>query len=285
MKDPAFMFYSQDFLVGTLAMSFDDRGRYITLMCYQHQTGHISEETIRLLVGSFSDNLKCKFIQDENGLFYNDRLEDEIEKRQKFTESRRNNGILGGRPKKENKPSAKPNGKPNGKPRNNLHEDENNNIIPVNLSNSLFIEKWKILINEPKWKKKSISAIEQSLNKLSRYDVYFAIELIEESIANDTQGVVYPNTDERYKKWLSFQNTNFDKMTDDEKEKYKQKIWSDCFSSERWIKSNSVYLKTDDDNVKILLKEFLTKIIADGTILRTLSEIQSHFTNWAKKKI
>lgn len=125
MKDPAFLFYSQDFIVGTLAMPFDDRGRYITLMCFQHQNGHISEETIRLLVGSFSDILKAKFIKDENGLYYNERLEIEIEKRNRFTESRHNNGSKGGRPKKEEKPS----GYPYGKPKNNLIEDEDVNVI------------------------------------------------------------------------------------------------------------------------------------------------------------
>ena len=117
MKDPAFLFYSQDFLVGTLAMPFEERGKYITLMCYQHQTGRMSEETIRLLVGLFSDTLRLKFKQDEKGLFFNERLEQEIEKRDNFIQSRRNNGVMGGRPKKENKP--------NGYPTDNLIENEN----------------------------------------------------------------------------------------------------------------------------------------------------------------
>jgi uncharacterized phage protein (TIGR02220 family) len=99
-KDPAFLFYSQDFLVGTMAMPFEDRGRYITLLAYIHQNGHISEETIRLLVGSFSDILRLKFKQDSNGLYYNERLENEVFKRKKFTDSRFENGKLGGRPPK-----------------------------------------------------------------------------------------------------------------------------------------------------------------------------------------
>lgn len=123
-KDPAFLFYSQDFLVGTMAMPFDDRGRYITLLCYIHQNGHISEETIRLLVGYFSDILRLKFLQDENGMFYNPRLENEVEKRGKFVESRLLNGSKGGRPKKE-KTIRLSVAKPNGKPTHNLTEDEN----------------------------------------------------------------------------------------------------------------------------------------------------------------
>jgi len=130
MKDPAFLFYSQDFLVGTLAMPFEERGRYITLMCYQHQTGRMSEETIRLLIGSFSDMLRLKFKQDEKGLFYNDRLEIEIEKRNKFTESRVNNGKLGGRPQNKNNLNKTDRLKID-KPKNNLieNEDVNENSI------------------------------------------------------------------------------------------------------------------------------------------------------------
>jgi hypothetical protein len=101
MKDPAFLFYSQDFLVGTLTMSFEDKGKYITILAYMHQQGRLDEKTISLLVGSISDNLRLKFSVDESGLLFNKKLESEIEKRVKFSESRRNNGLQGGRPKKE----------------------------------------------------------------------------------------------------------------------------------------------------------------------------------------
>jgi hypothetical protein len=98
-KDPAFLFYSQDFFTGTATMSFEDKGKYIHLLCLMHQQGRLKEETIRFLVGSVSDNLKNKFSVDEDGFWFNKRLEDESEKRNKFTESRRANGSLGGRPK------------------------------------------------------------------------------------------------------------------------------------------------------------------------------------------
>lgn len=67
----------------------------------QHQKGHLSEETIRFLVGSVSVMLKSKFLQDENGLWYNERLEKEISARVNFVNSRRTNGLKGGRPKNE----------------------------------------------------------------------------------------------------------------------------------------------------------------------------------------
>jgi uncharacterized phage protein (TIGR02220 family) len=127
-KDPAFLFYSQDFVVGTMTMSFEDKGKYITLLCMMHQNGRLSEETIRLLVGNVSVLLKKKFKIDENGLWYNERLEKEIYKRQRFVDSRRENGKLGGRSKKASgKPNAKPNAKPTGLAKKNLAENENEN--------------------------------------------------------------------------------------------------------------------------------------------------------------
>jgi hypothetical protein len=120
MKDPAFLFYSSDFLTGVTDLTMEERGQYITLLCLQHQKGHLTEKTIRLSVGSISVDVRNKFAIDENGNLYNEILDKKIEERKKFTESRRNNGLKGGRPKKEQKPSDKPLGLPSE----NLIEDE-----------------------------------------------------------------------------------------------------------------------------------------------------------------
>lgn len=101
MNDPAVLFYTSDFLTGVMDMTMEERGQYITLLCYQHQKGHIKEETIRLLVGNVSVNVLNHFIQDKEGKYYNKRMDIEKEKRHLFTESRRNNGKKGGRPKKK----------------------------------------------------------------------------------------------------------------------------------------------------------------------------------------
>lgn len=117
MKDPAFLFYSSDFLTGVIDLTMEERGQYITLLCLQHQKGHLSEKTIRLSVGSISVDVRNKFALDDKGCLYNEVLEKYIEERIKFTESRRINGLKGGRPKKEKKPL--------GLPSANLDEDEN----------------------------------------------------------------------------------------------------------------------------------------------------------------
>jgi hypothetical protein len=124
-KDPAFLFYSQDFIVGVQTMTYEDRGKYITILSQMHQQGRMDEETIRFIVGSISDKLRLKFKQDEKGLWFNERLELETEKRNNFTDSRRNNGKNGGRPKKE-EASAKP--KPNHKQNHMVNHMENENV-------------------------------------------------------------------------------------------------------------------------------------------------------------
>jgi hypothetical protein len=127
MKDPAYLFYSQDFYTGVATMNFEDRGKYISILCLMHQQGRMNEETIRFVVGSISVNLKNKFKVDNTGLWYNERLELEIEKRKNFVQSRIDNGKLGGRPKDKPKPKGKP--KPNRKV--NLHENEDKDEIII----------------------------------------------------------------------------------------------------------------------------------------------------------
>jgi hypothetical protein len=84
----------------------EERGQYITLICLQHQKGHLSPKTICLSLGLRSVNdipdVISKFQTDKQGLFYNERLDSEIEKRLKYSDSRRSNGIKGGRPRSSN---------------------------------------------------------------------------------------------------------------------------------------------------------------------------------------
>ena len=123
-KDPAFLFYSSDFLTGVIDMTMEERGQYITLMCLQHQKGHLSEKTIRFCLGSVSDNVMSKFKQDEDGLYYNSRLDAEINQRVNFVASRRENGKKGGRPKADEKTIRFDVGLPTENLRENENEDE-----------------------------------------------------------------------------------------------------------------------------------------------------------------
>lgn len=84
-KDPAFLFYSSDFLAGIQDLTMEERGQYITLLCLQHQKGHLSEKMIGLSVGNAAADVLAKFRQDAAGLWYNIRLDEEIEKRKFFS--------------------------------------------------------------------------------------------------------------------------------------------------------------------------------------------------------
>ena len=93
MKDPAFLFYSNDFLSGTFLMSDEQIGRYIKLLCLQHQKGHLKEKDMLSICKSYDEDIFSKFIKDEEGNYYNERLEEEIIKRKNYSESRRNNRL------------------------------------------------------------------------------------------------------------------------------------------------------------------------------------------------
>ena len=92
-KDPAFLFYSSDFLTGTALMSDEQVGKYIKLLCYQHQKGHLTERDMLKICSTHDEDILCKFEKDENGLYYNVRLQQEVEKRKAYSESRRPNRI------------------------------------------------------------------------------------------------------------------------------------------------------------------------------------------------
>jgi uncharacterized protein YdaU (DUF1376 family) len=104
MKDPAFLFYSSDFLTGTMFFTDEQVGQYIRLLCAQHQKGRLSEKDMLHICKSYDKDIFSKFTKDADGNFYNDRLEVEINKRKEYTESRRNNRLKGIENKK-NKPS------------------------------------------------------------------------------------------------------------------------------------------------------------------------------------
>lgn len=91
MKDPAFLLYSGDFTVGTQMMSYEDKGKFIHLMCLQHQTGHLTEKHMLQVCGSRDSDVFDKFKKDSDGLYYNERLDAEIAKRKAYSQSRANN--------------------------------------------------------------------------------------------------------------------------------------------------------------------------------------------------
>ena len=93
-KDPAFLFYPNDYIGGTMGMTFEEKGAYIELLMLQFNRGHMTSQVIGQVIGQLWVKLQDKFKIDEKGLYYNERLDLEIEKRKTFVQSRFNN-LLG----------------------------------------------------------------------------------------------------------------------------------------------------------------------------------------------
>lgn len=87
-KDPAVLFYTSDFLTGTSRFTMEQRGQYIYLLCDQHQNGHIPEDHMLFICKSCDSPVFKKFVKDEDGLYYNERMEEEHQKRVAFSKSR-----------------------------------------------------------------------------------------------------------------------------------------------------------------------------------------------------
>jgi uncharacterized protein YdaU (DUF1376 family) len=89
-KDPAFLFYSSDFLVGTYTMTDEQVGQYVRLLCLQHQHGHLDESTMQTICKQ-DNSIMAKFKVDESGCYYNKRLDEEVSRRNDYSASRARN--------------------------------------------------------------------------------------------------------------------------------------------------------------------------------------------------
>lgn len=87
-KSPAVLWYTGDYLVGVIGMTYEEQGRYTYLLNLQHQRGHLD---IMAIMPDCPQAVLNKFVKDEDGLYYNERMEAETLKRDKFVESRRRN--------------------------------------------------------------------------------------------------------------------------------------------------------------------------------------------------
>jgi uncharacterized protein YdaU (DUF1376 family) len=82
-KDPAFLFYSKDWLEGTAELTSEEKGVYIDLLAHQHQKGSLPAETKKLAKLSglsepefckIWEELSTKFIPNGSGRLVNRKL-------------------------------------------------------------------------------------------------------------------------------------------------------------------------------------------------------------------
>lgn len=85
-KDPAFLFYSRDWLTGTSFFTFEQKGKYIDLLCAQHDHGHLSEKQVSVICrGEIDEEVMAKFECDEEQKWFNSKLDDEIRRRKDYS--------------------------------------------------------------------------------------------------------------------------------------------------------------------------------------------------------
>lgn len=182
VKNPAFLFYSSDFLTGVRLMTYEEIGKYITLLCLQHQQGHLSKDDMDAICGTYIPRIYSKFQQDSEGKYFNNRLEIEGIKRAKYTESRRQN-----RSKKtyvkhmENE---------------NVNENINIYINTNNYSNNLknTIISWldyKLEKNDSYQEKGFKSLLTQIKNNVDKFGEDKVIEIITSSMASNYKGIIW----------------------------------------------------------------------------------------------
>ena len=91
-KDPAFLFYSADFLIGTSFFTNSEVGDYIRILCHMHQVGgHMAPHEVAHVAPHASERVLKKFKKNEDGLYYHTRLLMEMQRRQAYTDSRLKN--------------------------------------------------------------------------------------------------------------------------------------------------------------------------------------------------
>ncbi len=182
MKDPAFLFYTGDFLAGTMFFTDEQVGIYLRLLLAQHQHGRLSEKQVNFICKSYDNEVLEKFEKDEEGNYYNLRLENEINKRKSYSESRSNNRK--GKVKKD-----KPKRKKTSITYDIHMEDRNKDINKTELD-----KKFDEFLSFRKEIKKPVSeisliALKEKLKKLSNGSEIDSIEILNNSIANSWQGI------------------------------------------------------------------------------------------------
>lgn len=86
MGDPGVTFFADNFLGGTLFFTDDQVGKYIRALCAQKIEGHLTFDQLNTFAKD-DQKVIAKFKVDENGLYYNVRMDNEIKKRNKFSNS------------------------------------------------------------------------------------------------------------------------------------------------------------------------------------------------------
>jgi len=211
-KDPAFLFYSNDFDSGTKFFSHEQVGMYVRLLIAQHQHGHLTEKQVAIIVSGEPDNeVMKKFSIDEEGKYFHPKLDEVVLKRKKHKTKQIENinkrWNIPNRYQTDTKPNTKTipleneneieNENENENENERENEDENEDVkkkseIILPFDTEAFQAWWKTWLEyrkEIKKPYKSPKSAQCALKLLSGFDSITACKMIEQSIANGWQGL------------------------------------------------------------------------------------------------
>jgi len=87
-QDPAYQLYTADFLVRNLDMTDEQVGRYVRLLCFQHQNGHMTKDIMISFCNGTDEKVFSKFLLDSNGLYFNEEMGKEVERRAEISQTK-----------------------------------------------------------------------------------------------------------------------------------------------------------------------------------------------------
>lgn len=200
-KDPAFLFYPGDWQGGTSTFSRFLKGCYMDVLIAQFNNGHLSLDEIKTVLGSDFGTawptLQKKFIKDEDGLLFNEKLDNEITKRRLYSESRRKNreGNTHDSTYDKHMTCHVENGNRNETSLEKKSEKKvsrgTDELIPLPFNSHAFTFAWSEWMHYRKEVKKKVtpSTAKKQLAYLSRYPEDVAIEMINQSIEKGWTGL------------------------------------------------------------------------------------------------
>lgn len=175
-KDPAVSFFFNDWNGGTSIFTRHLKGCYIDLLTAQFNNGHLTLNAIKNVLNVDFETawpeLQVKFKQDKDGLYYNERLDIEIQKRLDYSKSRSKN-------KK-------------GKPKSYDGTYDLHMGIGIGIGYEKVFNTWleyKAEKNQKYKTEKSLKACYENLVELSGGDPVLAEKIVNQSMANNWAGL------------------------------------------------------------------------------------------------
>ena len=207
-KDPAVLFYTSDFLSAVSLMDMRERGQYITLLCLQRERGHLTIQEIKRAVKTPSGEVMSKFQQDEDGKYFNVRMDKEIAARAEHCRKQKANIEKRWNKKRDTGGTGVgiPDGMPDGNtvvlPLGNGNGNGNGNgSISVSVPEDLFsgellsaVESWLRYKQEKRQKYKPEglrNLLSEIRNNAEKYGDGAVAEVIRVSMASGYQGIVF----------------------------------------------------------------------------------------------